>query len=427
MSDFNSNEYKRSRSAYMVQCTVEYFISLLVTDAFLAKLLTHIGISDYLIGIISSFISMAFVIQLAAIFLVRLKVSTKKLIVFFDTLSIVFFMLLYLIPFVPVGATERTVLVILSVLIAYAGKYLIYSLCFKWANSYVEPTKRASYSANKEILSLITGMIFTAVMGFIIDKFEGLGNIEGGFLFIASAILILNICNFICLSMIKKEDVSEHRADSEPFSVVLRNTLGNKNFRSIIILTVLFDVSRYFTLGFVGVFKTNDLLLSVFLIQIINIVANGCRVLVSKPIGKYSDKTSYAKGFRLGLFLSALAYVMLIFTSNKTWWLVILFTIFFNCSYAGTNANSYNISYSYVDSKYISQAMAIKNSIGGICGFGASILGGKVLEMIQKNNNMIFGFHIYGQQLLALISLLIVGVTILFMNKVILKQKVMKQ
>ena len=425
--DFNSIEYKRSRGAYMAQCTVEYFITLLVTDAFFAKLLTHIGISDYLVGIISSFASLAFLIQLVSIFLVRTKVSTKKLVITFDTLSIVFFMLLYFIPFVPLSGNARATLVIISIIMAYASKYLIYSLCFKWANSFVEPTKRARYSANKEIISLITGMAFTAVMGYIIDKYEGLGNIEGGFLFIATAILILNICNFICLFMIKKEDETEHATDDVPFLVVLKETLGNKNFRNIILLTVFFDIARYFSIGFIGVFKTKDLMMSVFLIQIVNIIANVCRVFVSKPIAKYSDKTSFAKGFRLGLCLAAVAFIMLIFTTNKSWWLIILYTIFYNCSVAGTNQNSFNIAYNYVDSKYISQAMAIKNSIGGICGFCTSILGGKILEAVQKNGNMIFGMKIYGQQVLGGISLFILIGTIIFMNKVIVKQTVMKQ
>ena len=71
--------------------------------------------------------------------------------------------------------------------------------------------------------------------------------------------------------------------------------------------------------------------------------------------------------------------------------------------------------------------MAIKNSIGGICGFGASILGGKLLEVVQKNGNSIFGIHIYGQQILGGISLLIFVGAILFMNKVIVKQTVIKQ
>ena len=89
--NYDSKEYKRSRASYMTQCTVEYFVSLLVTDAFLAKLLTYVGISDSLIGIISSFISMAFVIQLLSVFIVRIKASTKKIVMIFDTISIFFF------------------------------------------------------------------------------------------------------------------------------------------------------------------------------------------------------------------------------------------------------------------------------------------------------------------------------------------------
>ena len=61
---FESKEYKRSRAMYMVQCTFEYFISILIADAFLAKLLTNIGISDSLTGIIASFMSIAFLFQL---------------------------------------------------------------------------------------------------------------------------------------------------------------------------------------------------------------------------------------------------------------------------------------------------------------------------------------------------------------------------
>ena len=91
--DYNSPEYKRSRTAYIAQSTFEYFISLLVADAFLAKLLTSIGLSDAVVGIVSSFISVAFVIQLASIPLVRTKISTKKLVITFDTLSQLLYML----------------------------------------------------------------------------------------------------------------------------------------------------------------------------------------------------------------------------------------------------------------------------------------------------------------------------------------------
>lgn len=424
---FDSKEYKRSRAAYMSQCAIEYFVSLLVTDAFLAKLLTHVGISDSLIGIISSFISMAFVIQLMSIFVVRIKASTKGIVTTFDTISVLFFMLLYFVPFIPASKEIKTILIVISILIAYASKYLVISLFFKWANSYVKPTKRARYSANKEILSLISGMLFTAVVGFVIDSYEEMNNIEGGFLFIAISILILNICNFICLINIKKDDLTEHQADNEPFINVIKNTLGNKNFRSVIILAILWDVARYFTIGFVGVFKTKDLAISVFMVQIINILASVFRVLISKPIGRYSDKTSYAKGFELGLILALFGFSTLVFTTSNTWWLIIVYTIFYNSSFAGTNSNSCNIAYSYVDSKYIAQAMAIKNCIGGLFGFGASILGSRILHFVQANNNIILGVHIHGQQILAAISVVFLIAALVFTKKVISKQTVIKQ
>ncbi len=427
MKNYNSPEYKRSRAAYTSQCTIEYFVSLLVTDAFLAKLLSAVGISDALVGIISSFITLAFVIQLLSIFLLKLRVSTKKLVISLDTISIFFFMLLYFVPFLSEDKAVRTVLIVASVLLAYAGKYLILSICYKWANSYVEPTKRASFSAVKEIISLFSGMIFTMAVGFVIDRYESLGNLNGAFLFIACSILILNICNFICLSMIKKESVEESEEEKVSFGDVLSNTLKNKSFRNIIVLTVLWDTARYFTVGFIGVFKTNDLLMSVFLIQLVNTLACFARMLISKPFGRYSDKHSYAKGFKLGLWLAAGGFFINIFTARSTWFLIIAYTVLYNCSMAGTNQNSFNISYNYVASKYISHAMAIKNSIGGICGFAASVAGGRILSLIQQNGNMLFGISVYGQQLLSGISFIIVIVAILFTQNVIEKQEITVQ
>lgn len=423
MINYDSAEYKRSRAAYMAQCAFEYFISILVADAFLAKLLSSIGINDSLIGIISSFISMAFIFQLISIFLMMRKINVKKMIITCDTVSIMFFMLLYLVPFIPVGVGIKTAIVTVGVLAAYFMKYLIYSMCYKWANSYVEPQKRARYSATKEIISLLSGIVFTAAAGYAIDKYESLGNLNGGFLFLAAAILILNICNFVSLMMIGGKSET---AEEEPVALadVMKNTVGNRSFRNVIIMTVMWNVAQYFTIGFLGIFKTKDLMISVFAVQVINMIANFARMAVSRPFGKYSDKKSYAKGFNLAMMMAAAAFFINIFTTNATWYLIIAYTVLYNCSLAGSNQNSFNITYSYVKSEYITQAMAIKNSIGGVCGFLASVLGGKILAVVQANNNMIFGIHIYGQQLLSAVSCVITLAVVVFIHKVIEKQKV---
>ncbi|MBE6962028.1 MAG: MFS transporter [Ruminococcaceae bacterium] len=425
--NYNSPDYRRSRTAYIVQCAFEYLVTLLVTDAFLAKLLSNLDMSDAMVGIISSFTSLAFLIQLFSIFLVNTEVSRKKLVVVFDTLSLLAFMFIYFVPFLPVGGTAKKLIVMLSVMLAYAGKYLISSICYKWANSYVEPTRRAQYSAVKEIISLISGIVFTAFMGYVVDRFESLDNLEGGFLFIALSLLLLNICNFISLMMIKKEEPSEIQVATRPWGEVMQNTLLNRNFRNVIILTILWESARYFTVGFLGVYKTNDLCLSVFAVQLINMVANGCRMFVSVPFGRYSDRHTFAKGFELALFIAATAFFCNIFTSPQTCWMIVIYTILYNVCLAGINANSFNITYSYVKNEYFAQAMALKNSIGGLCGFGASLLAGKILSAVQANGNQMFGIPLYGQQLLSAISFTLLVAAALFTHFVIAKQKVIVQ
>lgn len=102
-------------------------------------------------------------------------------------------------------------------------------------------------------------------------------------------------------------------------------------------------------------------------------------------------------------------------------------TVLYYVSLAGSNQNSFNITYSYVDAKYTSQALAIKSSIGGICGFLSSLAGSRVLSAVQDNGNMLFGLRVYGQQILGFVSFLLTISTVLFIRTVIIKQKVMIQ
>ena len=424
---FESKEYKLSRNAYRLECAFEYFVSLLVTDAFLAALLTHIGVSDAVAGIISSFISFAFLFQIFSIFTVRKVSNTKRFVIVFHSLSQLLFMALYLVPFLPFAFEFKQTAIIVCILLAYFGNYFVNSMIYKWANSYVDPHKRASYSAGKEMISLISGMVMTMLLGYAMDRFEMSGNTEGGFIFAAAAILIFGISDFICLMLIKNDIKPKETKKEIPLKTVLRKTLGNKNFVNTLIFYVIWEVARYTTVGFLGTYRIKELMYTVGAVQIVNVVASFARFSLSKPIGRYSDKTSYAKGLELGLIIAASAFAVNIFTAPETRLLMIVYTILFSIGISGINQNFINIVYSYVDSDFFVEASAIKNSIGGLCGFIASLAASRLLSYVQSNGNMLFGIHVYGQQVLSLISLVLMIVAILFNRFVIQKQKVMIQ
>lgn len=430
MSDlFESKEYSRSRNAYIAFCALEYFVSICVSDAFLATLLSYMNISDSMIGIISSIISLAFLFQLLSILIVRKIKDTKKTVIVLYTLSFSIFMLLYILPFWNVSAGGKTVLTVAFIMLAYLCMYCASPLSFEWSNSYVAPQKRARFGASKELVSLIGGGVFSVAVGYVLDYFTAENNIEGGFLFVVFAVLALNIGSFISLMMIKRNEAADNEETQHrvSFSEIFKNTLGNRNFRSVIVVTALWQMAQYTTVGFMGIFKTKDLLLSVGFVQIINFVGLGTRVVFTKQFGRFSDKKSFASGMRVGAMLAAIGFLTNVFSTPSTWWCVAIFTVLNSVSYAGYMQNSSNIVYSYVDKEYLVQAMAIKNSIGGVAGFLAALGAGKLLDFIQANNNTFFGLNVYGQQVLSFISFMLLAAMTLYLKFVVEKQSIKKQ
>ena len=402
---YDSPAYKQSRKAYVAQCTLEHLLGLLVADAYLAKLLSHLNMSDALVGIISSFVSVAFVFQLLAIRIVQSKISTKKAVILSDCASQLFFMLLYFIPFLPVPEGVKKALVIASVILGYAGKYIVLTLYFKWANAYVQPNRRGVFSANKESISLICGIVFTAIVGFFVDKFEGLGNLPGAFLFIASAMLIINVLNFVFLMQIKDEVRSAQKEQTISLKDTVRHIAQNKIYKSFLLSTFLAAVASGSLIGFLGIYKTKDLLLSVFTVQLINIGADGTRILISKPFGRFSDKFGFARGFELSMVLVLLSYITVALTAPDTVYLIILYTVLHAVAQAGSYQNSFNIGYTLLPDEYITQVSAIKSVVSGLTSFVCALIGGKILSTVQQNGNTVFGIRLYGQQLLAIIAI----------------------
>ena len=409
-----SRDHKRSRRAYILECAFEYFISLTVTDAFLAKLLRSMGADDALCGIISSFISLAMLFQLCSLFVVERITNTKKTAVAVHTVSQLLFTSLYLIPFLPFDDAYKSPVFIICMLAAYLGNYTVTSVIFRWGMSFVDPGRRGRYSAVKEMVSLASGIAVSLLIGIATDKFDEVGNIKGGFAFTAACMAIFSVCDFICLMMIKNEPIKEKKS-REPLLPILKYIFGCKEYLRALIIHCLINIATYTTLGFMGTYKQDELAYTVGQIQLINTLGVVGRFAASRPIGKFSDKNTHYRGIMLGISILACAFAVNIFTSPGVRWLVIIYTLLYNVSCAGTSQNLLNITYSYIPEKYFVQATVIKSSISGVIGFGATVLSGKLLGAVQSNGNTLFGMTVYSQQLQSAISLAVILITLVYM------------
>ena len=422
---YASSDYRRTRGAYAMECTFEYFVSILVSDAYLSSLLDHMGVSDGTIGIITSLISFAFLFQLFALFAVKRIKNVKRASIFFHFVSQLFFMSVFLVSFLPAAREYKTAIVIGCVIFAYFGNYLVTSVIFKWGMSYVDDRKRASFAATKEMISLISGTVFTFIIGYAVDRFAEAGNVEGGFLFVAGAILASSILDLICLIVMKSPKKVKEEERGEPIIQVVKTLFKNKAFICILVAGMLLFSSEYLTNSFMGIYKTSktELNFTVGEVQIINILGCLFRFALSKPLGKFSDKTSYSTGFLIGSLMLCLCFFLNIFTTPSTRWMVYLYTLLYHGSRAATNQNFLNMTFDYVENKYFVQASSIKAAAAGTCGFLSTLLGARLLSSVQASGNTVFGIEMRGQQLLSIISFTLALILSFFVLFVLKKQK----
>ena len=425
VSPFEARDYKRSRGAYTVECAFEYFVALLVAEPFLTKLLLNIGLDDPTIAIIQSLISVAFLFQLAAVFVVQRITNVKRVAATVHFVAQLLFTSLYLVPFLPFEVAHKRVIVITCMLLGYFGNYLVTSVIFRWGNSYVDPARRARFAGTKEMISLLTGVIVTFAMSRMIDHYEAADNLRMGFILTACIMTVICGLDFLCL-MLMKNRISEppKKQDIVPLRQVAKMLFANRGFVSVVVAYSLWQIAQYLLLGSMGTYKQSELAMTVSAVQLINIVGQMGRFAMTRPIALFTDKHTYADGITLGLLLLIVSYFINMFTTPALWWLVIVYTLIFNFAQAGIGQNSLNIIYSYVDEKYFVQASAIKNSIGGVIGFLAALGGSRILKAVQANDNTVLGVHVYGQQILSCLAFLFAVAALIYVRTVLKKQKI---
>lgn len=410
---YASESYRRSRAAYVTQCTTEYFISLSCTDVYLAKLLKHIGCSDAFTGVLSSVASAAFLLQLFTVPLAARLRHVKRTVTALDTASQLMFTSIYAVPFLPFGFGGKAGAAAALLLLGYFTFYVNQSIAYKWGNSFVSPDRRARFSAGKEMVSLLSGVGYSLALGFATDAFEAAGKLPSAFVFLGSVMSAVAAVNLICFLRMQELPLRSG-AENQRFSEIFSHTFRNPRFRRVTFLCALSAFAQSFAGGFAGTYKTQELGFSVGRMQVINTAACLGRFAVSRPFGGYSDRAGYAKGYFLGSLLAAGSFLCGVFTAPGTRLLLIPLSVLYQISLAGTNQNASLMIYSFVENDYITQALAVKNAVCGASSFCAALLGGRILAAVQTAGNTVLGRTVYGQQLLYAIGFVLLCAALVY-------------
>ena len=126
MANLDTKEYKISRGAYVAEAAIEYFISIMVTGAYLTNLLNNIGFSTAAQTVISSLVTMTFSVELFSVLLVRKHSAVKRWVTAWNLFNQLLFALMYFTPFFKIPSGIKSI-VFLALLII--GNIMEHSTC----------------------------------------------------------------------------------------------------------------------------------------------------------------------------------------------------------------------------------------------------------------------------------------------------------
>lgn len=411
--------YKTSRFLYILEATFEYFISILVGGAYLAKITSSLGISDSLTGILTSFVSLGCGFQIIAIFLAN-KRPMKRWVTILHSINQLAFALIYLVPFIELSQTAKIILFIAFLLIGHIINNVVNSPKINWFMSLIDDKKRGNFTANKEMVSLISGITFSFAMGSIIDHFEKIGNLNGAFAVCGFSIFALTLLHSATLIFSKEKPAEEKEKISN--KQLLGALIKDKNLFKVILISVLWNVVNYASVPFYGSYQIKELGFSMTFVSILSVAYAIVRTIFSKPMGKFADKYSFANMLNICFIIMLVGFGVNVFTVPENG--KVFYTIYYilnAVAMAGINSATINLIYDYVDKEKRIGALALKSSLAGVAGFFTTLIVSPLVSYIQNNGNRFFGLEVYAQQVVSAIAVILLTILIIYLNLVVRK------
>ncbi len=387
----------------IIEATLEYFIHICVTTTCLTAILDEMGVATSLQGVIGAITSLACSVQLLAVFGMKRNRSCKRWVCILNLINQLLFAVLYCVPSIQATPTMRVAIFIGLLLLAYGCQHFLTPARVNWQMSLVDDNHRGTFTAHKEIVSLIGGMAVSQGAGILLDHFKEKGDMQSCFVIFGVTITVLSLLH-LAVMLSTEEPACEQSTHTRTFREILGVVFGNKNLRRVVIFDVLYVCSTV-SLHFYSIYLVRTFGLPYTYITTVAIVHALFRASVSHFLGRLADKKSWAYMLRVCMSVLAVGFVVfMICTKEIVVYLYPVFSLCYAFSLGGTNAGRTNLCLDYAkkeDRRYI---LGIQHAISGVCGFLVTLLASVLVERIEQNGNVFLGISLYPQQLLFGIS-----------------------
>jgi len=400
----DEKEYEHSRKMSMFEGCTARVVYNLTSGAFLAGYASFLGADDAFNGIIGAIPVLAgFMSIISPIYFE--KTDRRKLIV--TILNFMHRFILGLMVIIPLIAAEKSSR--LALLAAfYMVSYMAISLNNPAASSILidlTPERiRASYLSKREACLLAAGMVFSLVLGKVMDIYKADGNEYGGFVVTFCVIILMAFGNAFFWIRIK-EPVTNRQKNIYNLKQIIAIPLKDQAFRKIIIFFMLYNIGLQVGNPFFSVYMVTGLKLDYTYITIMGMISTGVNVLLVRVWGRIADKKSWNFVLTYSTMTLGICHFLWFFVNSMTAFILVpLLHILGGVAWAGIGISTFNIQYIYSPENGRTVYTGFNAALGGCMGFLGTLAGSGLLIVFDDPGISLAGFSVGGMQILFCIS-----------------------
>ena len=398
---------KRTQKMFILEAMFEYFISIIVTGAYIAKIGQNIGMSDGLIGIVTSIGSLTCTFQLVAV-LLSYKRPLKKWVLILHLLNQTIYAFIFFVPVFPLPKTYKILALIAFSLSGHILASVISPAKITFFMNSVEKDKRGLFTANKEIVSLLSGMAFSFVINYMIDRFEDQGQIGTAFIICGIAVFALTICHALTVIFSKETEIP---VPEEKLGESLKSLFKDKTLWKITGISIIWHFAQNMTLPFMYNYtiKTIDnggLGYSMTMVTVSVVMYAITRSLISRKMGKLGDKITFVRLLKICYIIEIIAFIFYAFTRPESRYLYYVGYAILGVSAAGTNSSNINLVYENIAPSKVTAAYAVRLAVGGLVGFLTTTITGLFINYVNASGNVFLGMQLYATQITSIFSII---------------------
>ena len=306
--------YKKEYKKYLTSSVLDTANNRIASASFISAFAIYLGLSDLALGIYAVLDTMTNVIQVFAAPLFSKIGQSKKVVLINYSIYRISSVSMAFIPFLSNNISVRTVLFfVLATIYAITGE-MGYITFVNWRMTLIRKDDRTTFAAKRNFLKNTVVLVFSLIMGVVLDKFTIYGYELFGFMILFAIVFIIAFIDIsIRIKTYKPVVIQEKISVKNNISIPAKD----KNFRSVLITGGLNRFAYGVGTMYLNVFLLRYLNIGYLYYSILNILINLSEALSSKYWGNKSKKRNWSKIILPMCVIFVIVFTMLLLFNNQ--------------------------------------------------------------------------------------------------------------